>query len=71
MRTLDKGETMTQYEPVSGEILLVHDGTYILAQHGPGSITGSGNEDSVFVVGTQEEIDGEIARLELEELSEQ
>ena len=61
---------MMEYTPQGEEILLVHDGTYILARHGAGSMTGSGNPKAVFVVGTAQEIDAEIARLGLLEYAD-
>lgn len=63
LRTLAK--TTKDYQPLSREFLLVHDGKRVLAKHGPDAMTGSGNPDAVFVVGTKLQIEAEIARLGL------
>lgn len=45
--------------------ILVHDGTHIKVQSGPGSAVGCGNSDYVMVCGSEKEVDVEIKKLNL------
>jgi len=57
------GKQMTRGAPAAGEECLVHDGEQVIARHGPGAITVSGNPAHRVVVGSRKELDAESRML--------